>query len=93
MSTVATKHRLGAWLATFVRGPLWPRIEMICPGKEVCNGGVACSLLKLGSLEKTIIASLFHIFFVEKTMSRYSGERQAMPFFDKKGPKIFMMPN
>jgi len=28
--------------------------------KEVCNGGVACSLLKLGSLEKTVIASLFH---------------------------------
>ena len=42
--------------------------------KEVCNGGVACSLLKLGSLEKTVIASLFHSglhssspFFVEKT--------------------------
>ena len=28
--------------------------------KEVCNGGVACCLLKPGSLEKTIIASLFH---------------------------------
>jgi hypothetical protein len=28
-------------------------------GKEVCNRGVACSLLKLGSLEKTVIASLF----------------------------------
>ena len=28
--------------------------------KEVCNGGVACSLLKLGSLEKTVIASVFH---------------------------------
>ena len=28
--------------------------------KEVCNGGVTCSLLKLGSLEKTVIASLFH---------------------------------
>ena len=25
--------------------------------KEVCNGGVACSLLKLGSVEKSIIAS------------------------------------
>ena len=42
--------------------------------KEVCNGGVACSLLKLGSLEKTVTASLFHSglhssspFFVEKT--------------------------
>ena len=28
--------------------------------KEVCNGGVACSLLKLGSLEKIVEASLFH---------------------------------
>ena len=28
--------------------------------KEVCNGGVACSLLKLGSLEKTVTASPFH---------------------------------
>ena len=28
--------------------------------KEVCNRGLACSLLKLGSLEKTVIASLFH---------------------------------
>ena len=27
--------------------------------KEVCNRGVACSLLKLGNLEKTVIASLF----------------------------------
>ena len=42
--------------------------------KEVCNRGVACSLLKLGSLEKTVTASLFHSglhssspFFVEKT--------------------------
>ena len=29
-------------------------------GKEVCNRGVACSLLKLGILEKNVIASLFH---------------------------------
>ena len=28
--------------------------------KDGCNRGVACSLLKLGSLEKTVIASLFH---------------------------------
>ena len=28
--------------------------------KKVCNGGVTCSLLKLGSLEKTVIGSLFH---------------------------------
>ena len=45
-------------------------------GKEVCNGGVACSPHKLGSLYKTVIASLFQsgllsgtIFFVEKTLS------------------------
>ena len=44
------------------------------PGKEVCNGGVAGSLLKLGSLEKTVTASLFQSGlhssspnFVEKT--------------------------
>ena len=28
--------------------------------KEVCNRGVACSLLELGSLEKIVITSLFH---------------------------------
>ena len=36
--------------------------------KEVCNRGVACSLLKLGSLEKTIIASLFHSGFHSGTI-------------------------
>ena len=44
----------------------------ICGGcicKEVCNGGVACSLLKIGSLEETIIASLFHSGYVKKMMS------------------------
>ena len=46
----------------------------ILTNKEVCNRGVACSLFKLGSLEKCVIASLFHSglhssspFFVEKT--------------------------
>ena len=37
--------------------------------KEVCNGGVACSLLQLGSLEKTVIATVVctqALFFVEK---------------------------
>jgi hypothetical protein len=37
--------------------------ESILPwkyAKEVCNGGVACSLLKLVSLEKTVIVSRFH---------------------------------
>ena len=48
---------------------------MTPPPKEVCIRGVACSLLKLRSLEKNIIASLFHsglhsgTIFVEKTMS------------------------
>ena len=41
--------------------------------KEVCNGGVACSLLKLGSLEKTVTASLFH-----------SGLHSSSPFFCRK---------
>ena len=59
--------------------------------KEVCNGGVACSLLKLGSLEKTVIASLFHSgldsapFFVEKNdVICYFEKQKFMPFFDKK---------
>ena len=58
-------------------------------GKEVCNGGVvACSLLKLGSLEKTIIASLFHsslhlgtIFCGKNDVICHIRERQDMSFF------------
>ena len=50
----------------------------------------------LGSLEKTVIASIFHsglhtgtIFFVEKTISYVIlGKRQVMPFFEKKSKKI-----
>ena len=45
-------------------------------GKEVCNGGVACSCLQLRSLEKTVRASLIALwfvlrppFFLEKKMS------------------------
>ena len=64
--------------------------------KEVCNGGVACSLLKLGSLEKTVIASLFHsglhsgtIFLWKKRCHMLFWERQVMPFFDKKKTKKF----
>jgi hypothetical protein len=54
----------------------------------------AMSLLKLGSLEKTIIASLFHsglhsgtIFLWKKDAVCYFGERQVMPFFDRKKTK------
>ena len=66
--------------------------------KEVCNGGVACSLIKLGGLEKTVIASLFHSGLhpgniVEKKVICYSKEPQFMPFFDKKKTKKNMMPN
>ena len=64
--------------------------------KEVCNGGVACSLLKLGSLEKTIISSLFHsgllpgtIFCGKKDAICYFREQQVMLFFDKKKTKKF----
>ena len=64
--------------------------------KEVCNGGVACSLLKLGSLEKTVIASLFHsglhsgtIFCGKNDVICDSRERQIMSFFDKKKTKKF----
>ena len=63
-------------------------------GKEVCNRGVACSLLKLGSLERTVIASLFHsglhpgtIFCGKNDVISYSRERQVMLFFDKKKSK------
>ena len=64
--------------------------------KEVCNVGVACSLLKLGSLEKTVIASIFHsglhpdtIFLWKKQCHMLFWERQVMPFFDKKKTKKF----
>ena len=74
----------------------------ICGGcicKEVCNGGVACSLLKIGSLEETIIASLFHSGFHSGTI--FCGKNDVMLFWGttghacltKKGPKKFMMPN
>ena len=64
--------------------------------KEVCNRGVACTL-KLGSLEKTVIASLLHsglhsatIFFVEKNdVICDFREKQIMSFFDKKRTKHF----
>ena len=36
------------------------RLHVSFATKEVCNRGVACSLLKLECLEKTVIASLFH---------------------------------
>jgi hypothetical protein len=52
--------------------------------------------IKLGSLEKTIIASLFHsglhsgtIFCGKNDVVCYSGERQDKPFFDKKKTKAF----
>ena len=56
----------------------------------VYNGGVACSLLKLGILEKTIIASLFYsgwhsgtIFCGKNDVICYIGERQDTSFFNK----------
>jgi hypothetical protein len=65
--------------------------------KEVCNGGVACSLLELGSLEETVIASLFHsglhsitIFCGKNDVICYFGERQVLPFFDKKKDHKFL---
>ena len=50
--------------------------------KEVCNGGVACSLLKLGSLEKTVTASLFH-----------SGLHSSSPFFVEKNTLQELLPS
>ena len=75
-----------------VKTALWTIPNFIeINAKEVCNGGVACSLLKLGSLEKTVIASLFYsglhsgtIFCGKNDVICYLWERQVMPFFDKK---------
>ena len=50
--------------------------------KEVCNGGVACGLLKLGSLEKTVTASLFH-----------SGLHSSSPFFVEKNTLQELLPS
>ena len=50
--------------------------------KDVCNGGVACSLLKLGSLEKTVTASLFH-----------SGLHSSSPFFVEKNTLQELLPS
>jgi hypothetical protein len=47
-------------LLTFGNWPKWSLQTDFMQTKEGCNRGVACSLLKLGSLEKTVIASLFH---------------------------------
>ena len=61
--------------------------KMLSKIKEVCNAGVACSLLKLGSLKKTVIASLFHsglhsgtFFYGKNDVICHSGERQFLPF-------------
>ena len=61
------------------------------PIKEVCNGGVAYSLLKLGNLEKTVIASLFHSslhsgtnFCWKKDVICLLQNKRICPFFDKK---------
>ena len=69
--------------------PVHPADVNTIQGKEVCNGGVACSLLKLGSLEKTVIASLFHSglhssspSFVEKTTLPYSREQKHVSISD-----------
>jgi hypothetical protein len=46
------------------------QVVMAMLGKEVCNGGVACNLLKQGSLSFSIPLwfVIRHHFFVEKTM-------------------------
>ena len=66
--------------------------------KEGCNRGHGLSAaIKLGSLEETVIASLFHsglqsgtIFFVEKTMSYVIlGNDRLCRFLTKKKTKNF----
>ena len=71
--------------------------------KEVYNGGVACSLLHLRSLEKTVIASLFHsglhsgnIFCGKNEAIHHVSRQQVMRlchYFYKKRLKNIMVPN
>ena len=69
--------------------------------KEVCNGGVAYIFLKLGSLKKTAIASLFHsglhsgtIFLWKKQCYMlFWGTTGYAVFLTKKRPKFFLMPS
>ena len=76
---------------------LW---ELAVLGKEVCNGGVACSCLQLRSLEKTVRASLIALwfvlrppFFLEKKMSHVmlvnDLRRKVMSFFLQKKTQHF----
>ena len=45
----------GLYFAHLLVNFLAPKlIQYVMAIKEVCNGGLACSLLKLGSLEKTV---------------------------------------
>ena len=75
--------------------------ELAVLGKEVCNWGVTCSCLQLGSLEKTVKASLIALwyvlrppFFVEKMMSHVMFlndlRRKVMSFFLQKKTNIFL---
>ena len=62
--------------------------------KEVCNGGVACSLLKPGSLEKTVIAAPFYsglhsgtIFCAKNEAIHHVSRRHVMSLFLQKKTK------
>ena len=64
--------------------------------KEVCNGVVACSLLKLGRLEKTVIASLFHsdftrasFFYGKNDVNIILGNKRLCRFLTKKTKKFY----
>ena len=86
------RHVLAHWaLQKLSKAAVLSNYPNVLKLKEVCNGGVGCSLLKLGSLEKTVIDSPFHsglhsgtIFCGKNDVTCYSMERQVMPFFDKK---------
>ena len=56
--------------------------------KEVCNGGVACSLLKLESLEKTVIASLFYFGLHSGTICLWKKQRHVL-FWGTTGYAVF----
>ena len=93
---------LGFEPTTFAYAFIWTKainfrgiLVVLVATKEGCNWGHGLSAaIKLGSLEKTVIVSLFHsvlhsgaIFLWKKTMS------YVILGNDKKRPKFFMMPN
>ena len=95
-SSTYSQIRTEVCLLTKIENFNFPGLQI----KEVCNRGMACSLLKLGSLEKNIIASLFHsgllsdtIFCEKNDVICHFRERQYMSIFWEKKTKNILVPN